>query len=257
MGTNSRVFLMYHEIELADRPLRRSEAGYLRYAIPQGEFRRQMAAIRELALAGVSVTEALQFSGPAVAITVDDGSETDLLTVAPLLREFGFCATFYASPGLLGKRGFLSAAQLRELSDLGFEIGSHSMTHRYLTDLSDGDLRRELEESKQMLERMVRRPVEHFSCPGGRSNSRVVQAAAQAGYRTLASSIPHANSSSTDPFSLGRVAIRRGLGIDSFRELCSGRNLWKLQAGSRILDTAKRVLGNRNYERIRGSLLPD
>src|SRR5215475_7142825 len=104
MTTNSAVFLMYHEIELADRPLCRSEAGYIRYAIPLDEFRSQIASIRELALAEVSVTEALQFSRPAVAITVDDGCETDLLTVAPVLAEFGFGATFYTSPGLLGTR---------------------------------------------------------------------------------------------------------------------------------------------------------
>jgi peptidoglycan/xylan/chitin deacetylase (PgdA/CDA1 family) len=192
-----------------------------------------------------------------VAITVDDGCETDLLTVAPLLEEFGFRATFYTTPGFFGKKGFLSAAQLRELSDLGFEIGSHSMTHPYLTDLNDIDLRREIEQSKQILEQMIAKPVEHFSCPGGRSNSRVVQTAANAGYRTLADSIPRANSSSTNPFALGRVAIRRDLGIDSFRKLCRGENLWKLRAGCRIRDTAKRILGNANYERIRGSLLPN
>jgi peptidoglycan/xylan/chitin deacetylase (PgdA/CDA1 family) len=257
MGTNSAVFLMYHEIELADRPLCQSEAGYIRYVIPRDEFRSQIAAIRELALAGVSVSEALQFSSPAVAITVDDGCETDLLTIAPLLEEFGFRATFYTTPGFFGKKGFLSAAQVRELSDLGFEIGSHSMTHRYLTDLSDIDLRQELEQSKQILEQMVRKPVEHFSCPGGRGNARVVQAARKAGYRTLAHSIPLRNSSSTNPFALGRVAICRGLAIDSFRKLCRGQNLWKLRAGCRIRDSAKRILGNRNYERIRGSLLPN
>jgi peptidoglycan/xylan/chitin deacetylase (PgdA/CDA1 family) len=131
------------------------------------------------------------------------------------------------------------------------------MTHPYLTDLNDADLRRELEQSKQILEQMIAKPVEHFSCPGGRSNSRVVQTAAKAGYRTLAHSIPHANSSSTNPFALGRVAIRRDLGIDSFRKLCRGENLWKLRAGCRIRDTAKRILGNANYERIRGSLLPN
>jgi len=143
------------------------------------------------------------------------------------------------------------------LSDLGFEIGSHSLTHRYLTDLADTDLRRELEQSKAMLEQIVGKPVPHFSCPGGRLNSRVAQAAAKAGYRTLAHSTPHANSPSTDPLSLGRVAIRRDLALDSFRKLCCGRDLWKLRAGSRIRDTAKRVLGNRNYERLRGSLLPN
>ena len=74
--------------------------------------------------------------GKTVCITFDDGCETDLLAAAPILKEFGFGATFYITVGFLGKPGYLSEAQVRNLSALGFEIGCHSLTHPYLPTLT-------------------------------------------------------------------------------------------------------------------------
>ena len=67
-------------------------------------------------------------------------NKTDLVTVVPVPKEFGFDATFYVTSGFLGTPGYLSAPQLQELSCLGFEMGCHSMTHAYLSDLGESAL---------------------------------------------------------------------------------------------------------------------
>ncbi len=255
MHEPATVFLMYHEIELPQRILCQSEPGYVRYAIPVDQFGAQMSAIRELGLRGVSVGEALKFSTPAVALTIDDGCETDLLTIAPVLKQFGYGATFYVTAGLLGKPGYMSPAQLRELSALDFEIGSHSMTHPYLSDLDDSSLHHEIADSKVMVENIIGKAVEHFSCPGGRYDSRTILLAKSAGYRTLANSIPRANSPSTDPFALGRVAITRDLSLAAFKKICRGETLWQLALRVGLRDRAKRLLGNATYDRVRSTLL--
>jgi peptidoglycan/xylan/chitin deacetylase (PgdA/CDA1 family) len=249
------VFLMYHELELAGRPLCSSEPGYVRYVLTVEQFRRDMSTIEQLGLKGMNVSQALQFSHASIAITVDDGCETDLIAVAPLLKSFGFSATFYVIAGFLGKPGFLSPSQLQELSSLGFEIGCHSMTHAFLTELNDRELRREIADSKITLEQIIGKSVAHFSCPGGRYNSRVSLAAQEAGYGTLAHSVPRANASNCDPFSLGRVAMTRDFSREAFAKLCRGENLWKLKMKAGLLTEARRVLGNPTYERIRAILL--
>jgi len=255
MPEPATVFLMYHELQLPNRNLCQSEPGYARYVISLDEFRSQMSAIQEMGLQGISVTNALKFSTPAVAITVDDGCETDLLATAPVLREFGFGATFYVAAGLLGKAGYMSAVQLRELSDLGFEIGCHSMTHPYLSDLDDADLNREIVYSKDVLENIIGKPVEHFSCPGGRYDARAIQVAKNAEYRTVATSSPRANSPATNPFLLGRVAITRGLTKPAFQKLCRGETLWRLGLRVGLRNGAKRLLGNAAYDRLRAVIL--
>ena len=190
-----------------------------------------------------------------LALTFDDGCETDLLTAAPALKQANFNATFYVTVGFLGTPGYMSRSQVRQLSDLGFEIGSHSMTHPYLSDLSDDALQAEIANSKNELEQVTGRRTEHFSCPGGRWDQRVARLARQAGYRSVATSRSTANSSSTDPFCLGRVAVMRGTDLRRFQQLCRGHGLWKLQAQDLICATAKIIFGNSSYDRIRSVLL--
>jgi peptidoglycan/xylan/chitin deacetylase (PgdA/CDA1 family) len=255
MRKPTTVFLMYHEIELPRRGLCQSEPGYVRYVISIDEFKAQMSAIHELGLRGVSVGEALTFSTPAVAITVDDGCETDRLAIAPLLKQFGFGATFYITAGWIGKPGFLSLAQLRELHDLGFEIGCHSMTHPYLSDLDAVGLQQEIADAKTALEQMLGSSIEHYSFPGGRGHVHAVQVAKEAGYKTVATSLPQANTPASDLFALGRVAIKRGTQLKDFRRICQGRALWTIEFSSSLRDSAKRILGNAAYNRVRALLL--
>jgi peptidoglycan/xylan/chitin deacetylase (PgdA/CDA1 family) len=256
MAEPRTVFLMYHELELPARPLCQSEPGYVRYILPRADFQAQMQALKTGGWQGLSVGSALAFpTTPSVAITFDDGCETDLLTGAPILRELNFGATFYVTAGYLGRQGYMSPAQLRELSGLGFEIGCHSMSHPYLTDLKDDGLHHEIVEAKLQLEQILGKQVEHFSCPGGRYSQRVLDVVRRAGYRSVANSEIHTNSPSTDVFALGRVAMLRGTSLNTFREICSGHSLWKLRTRDTARNAVKRALGNRFYDGVRAVLL--
>ncbi len=250
------VFLMYHELELAGRKLCRSEPGYVRYILPLETFRSQMAWLKKSGWRGLNVGEALRFpAGPGVCITFDDGCETDLAAAAPVLREFGFNATFYLTAGFLGTPGYLNASQVRDLDAQGFQIGCHSMTHPYLSDLTELELKREVADAKLQIEQIVGHAIEHFSCPGGRYNQRTLQMARQAGFATVANSQFYANSSRTSRFELGRVAMLRDLTIEEFADTCRGRGLWMKRLQHQARRSAQRVLGNRAYDRLRAVLL--
>jgi peptidoglycan/xylan/chitin deacetylase (PgdA/CDA1 family) len=255
MPKDSIVFLMYHELEILGRPLCQSEPGYARYVLPDSDFRAQMDHLKGHGWQGLSLGQALQFAeGPNVTITFDDGCETDLLAAAPILQQAGFNATFFITVGRLGKPGYLSKAQVKELSE-GFEIGSHSMTHAYLTDLDESGLRHEICDSKLQLEQIIGKPVDHFSCPGGRCDQQVVAVARAAGYKTLATSRIQANSRKTDLFALGRVAILRGIPLSTFAALCAGRSLSRMRLQSMFRGAARQILGNSFYDRVRATLL--
>ena len=258
---NGVVFLMYHELEIQSGSLCQSEAGYSRYVVKEANFRSQIHWLRETGWRGLSVNEALAF-GPrngsepnSVAVTFDDGCESDLTAAAPILKEAGCNATFYITISHVGQRGYMSSSQLRELGALGFEIGCHSMTHAYLTDLDDRGLQREIGEAKAQLEEILGKTVEHFSCPGGRCDARVIQVARRAGYRSIASSRIHLNRPATDSFDLGRIAILRETELPAFQEICRGKGLWTIQVRDRLRSAAKQVLGNSLYDRGRAFLL--
>lgn len=257
MPERAIVFLMYHELELPGRPLVQSEPGYVRYVLPESSFRKQIEWLGHNNWRGLSVTEALEFpSTKSVAITFDDGCETDMITAAPILKDAGFHATFYVTAGFLGTRGYMSPSQLRELAS-SFEIGCHSMTHAYLNDLESPLLQKEIVDPRSRLEDMIGKKVEHFSCPGGRYDDRVLAVAKKAGYRSLATSRSQINTHRTDLFHLGRVAILRDTDEIAFSQICSGSALWKTQISESARDVARTILGNKLYDRVRGRLLRD
>ena len=250
------VFLMYHELGLPGRTLCQSEPGYVRYILPVDTFRSQMDWMKKSGFRGLNVSGALRYpADPSVCITFDDGCETDLIAAAPLLREFGFNATFFLTAGFLGTPGYLTANQVRELDSQGFEIACHSMTHPYLSDLPEPELRREMVDAKLQIEQIVRHPIEHFSCPGGRFDQRTLEMARRAGFQTVTNSRFHANSSRTSRYDLGRVAMLRDMPLAEFAATCHGQGLWKKRLQHSTRRGVQRLLGNRMYDRLRKALL--
>lgn len=249
------LFLMYHELELPKRQLCQSDPGYVRYIVPEADFRSQVKFLRESGLPVRNVTQSFSADSDGIVLTFDDGCETDLLTAAPILRDAGFNATFYVTTGFLGTRGYMLPGQVRELSDLGFEIGSHSVTHPYLDELGAVDLKRELADSKSQLEEMIGRKVDHFSCPGGRGSPQVVETAKQCGYLSVTTSRVGRNTATSDRFSLARVAIMRDFGMADFRNLCHGQGLRQMQLREQVRGLAKRFLGNTAYDKLRATIL--
>jgi peptidoglycan/xylan/chitin deacetylase (PgdA/CDA1 family) len=252
------AFLMYHELEVPGRPLCQSDTGYKRYVVARGMFDDHIRYLKDLGYTGLSVSGAVQSqSTRSLVVTFDDGAESDLLYAAPCLAAAGFQATFYVTVGFLGTPGFLSVSQLKELSAAGFEIGCHSMTHAYLPDLDAAAKICEIAYAKQQLEQLLGLSIEHYSCPGGRFDEDVVQAVKRAGYKTMATSRPRVNASTTDRYHLSRIPVLRGTHAKQVATICAGEGLIRMDLQERFRATAKRVLGNRLYDRIREKLLPD
>lgn len=256
MAEVGTVFLMYHELSLPGRALCNPEPGYTRYAVTVSEFGNQMERLERDGWRGKNVSQAIQpFGDKSICVTFDDGSETDLLFAAPLLQKAGFGATFYITAGFLGKPGYLSKSQLRTLSTLGFEIGCHSQTHPYLTDIDSSRLHEETKGAKERLEQIIGVPVDHFSCPGGRWNQRVVEAVRAAGFRTMATSRTGMNFASTNRFALARIAVQESTTVEGLTRTCRGRGLLWAQFHDKARATIKSVLGNSTYDSLRALIL--
>jgi peptidoglycan/xylan/chitin deacetylase (PgdA/CDA1 family) len=260
MSSPGVLYLMYHELELPGREICRPKDGYARYVVSEENFRSQLAAIHHAGLRGVSVGESLRMrnaDSSAVVLTFDDGCETDWIAAAPALRDVGFQATFYLVVGFLERRGHLSKQQARELAEAGFEVGCHSMTHPYLTDLTPSELQHEIVHAKNELERVLGKGVEHFSCPGGRWDPHVAEVAKEAGYHSVATSLIGTNSPSSNPYKLNRVAVLRGMEDARFNRLCRGEGLLVLRTRQAVLSVGKRALGNVLYEKIHDHISRD
>jgi peptidoglycan/xylan/chitin deacetylase (PgdA/CDA1 family) len=185
--------LMYHSIsqpEVDKDPLCTS---------PE-RFEAHMLYLRRHNLRGVSMRELYlaQNAGEAtglMGVTFDDGYEDFLDTAVPILEKLGFSATVYVVAGMLGsennwehdggprpKLRLFGADGVREVSERGMEIGSHSLTHPRLSGLESETLIHEVGDSRQILSHIVGAPVEGFSYPYGAVDGPAVAAARKAGY---------------------------------------------------------------------------
>ena len=140
-----------------------------------------------------------QFSQPKeeVCICFDDGHKSVFEFAYPIIKKYGLTATVFAASGIIGKekiqdfystKNMMSAENLRELSENGWEIGSHGVRHLDLTLLDDEALTQELLNSKNELEKVVgeRSRIAALSFPYGSWNERVVLEAKKLGYEKFA-----------------------------------------------------------------------
>lgn len=98
----------------------------------------------------------------------------------------------------------MNFGEVAELAADGHEIGSHSMTHRLMTECDGAALAYEASQSRLRLESRLGRRVESFCYPNGNVDARAAMAVAKAGYRRAVTTAPGRNGRDTDPFQLLR-----------------------------------------------------
>lgn len=102
-----------------------------------------------------------------VEITSDDGGGSALL-LAEYLSDRGLRASFFIVTDWIGKADFLASEEIRAIHAMGHVVGSHSHSHSGpFCDLPEDQLRREVVESRAVLEELLGVKVDAFSVPGG------------------------------------------------------------------------------------------
>lgn len=191
---------------------------------------------------------------PLVQLTFDDGWRGTLEVAGPMLADRGLQALVFVTTGLIGAKHFLSREALTRLPAANFHVGSHSVSHGFLSEMPDDDIRRELLESRQVLEDIVGYGVDAVSIPNGAADDRVVRIAGECGYRFVFVSDVHANARRHGPNCIGRVAIRSTTSMQDIERYLRG-DLGREGLRSGLLRWPKRLLGAERYRRVRSGLL--
>ncbi len=195
----------------------------------------------------------------AVALTFDDAFASVADAAAPLLAERGLQATVFCVSGHLG--GFTNwpsqplsaprlpladAATLSELAAAGWEIGSHGVSHEPLARLSADARRKELIESRDVLEQAIGVAVRSFAFPYGAVPAGSQDSLREAGYDAACTTRIASVSVVADPLALPRVDahyLRRPAILEA---VLAGNALGYL--GTRRIAARARRLVVRDYE---------
>jgi peptidoglycan/xylan/chitin deacetylase (PgdA/CDA1 family) len=180
------------------------------------------------------------------------------MDVADLLESYGWRGHFFATSDFVGARGFVSAAQLRDLRGRGHVIGSHSRSHpKRMSACTREKIEAEWSDSRAALEDMLSEAVTVASVPGGFYSRRVARAAVAAGIRFLFTSEPTTRSHDVDACRvIGRYTIYRGMAPESAGSLARGDVVarWR-QAAMWNLKKLGKAVGGRAYLSAREKLL--
>lgn len=212
------------------------------HAVTREAFRSQLEYLRSNAWASVlpgSINHTDEFGRRAFVATFDDGHKSDLWA-ANELQDCGYRAIFYVPWAHLDKVGFLDRADVRDLLQNGFAVGSHGMTHTPLTGRSDQELKTELTESKKRFEDLTGRSVLDLALPFGRYNSRVIAAAIAAGFeRIMSSNLGTARPDQAPP--LPRVSVSATTTLNEFATMLTASPFRMTER--RLLNGIRRRLG--------------
>ena len=137
---------------------------------PNGDFT-LTAVVRTNDATMTSAPRTVSVSNAIVTLTFDDGWASQV-NAATMMQAAGLHGSFFPISNFLSAP-YVTVAQLKQIKDMGNEIGSHTETHRDLTTLSTADALQELAGSKATLETDGLGPINNFVSPYGSTNAAV------------------------------------------------------------------------------------
>lgn len=117
-----------------------------------------------------------------IIITFDDGDISVYEMAFPIMRKYGLTGVAYIVGNYMNTNGYMTAGQIKELVAAGWEIGSHSRSHRNLTRLRAPIQRQEIYQAKRDLEQAIGVQALTFAYPFGFMNDGVGSQVHAAGY---------------------------------------------------------------------------
>ena len=203
--------------------------------MPVEEFARQMAMLAEEGYRTVTMKEVLRFVNyqqplprKTVAITIDDGYRSVYELAYPILKRYNFKATLFIYTDFIDNSpNALSWEQLRELTEAGFEVEAHTITHADLTLKRKGEsqaeylkrIRGELRIPRELIRKHLGQEAVWLAYPYGRWNKLVISMAIEEGYRGGVTVTRGATPFFVDPFKVGRNQVMNPVKGHAFEQL--------------------------------------
>lgn len=211
--------LEYHTV--TNNPLPESEI----YNVPPAEFSAQLDYLQENGYTTITLNDFIMacrygktLPEKPIILTFDDGYADNYSEMLPILEAHGMTAVIFVITNQLGKPGYLSFWQLKDLQKRGIEIGSHTADHLPLVTLSGEFLDNQIRISKIFLEWNGLDPIGSMSYPNGVYSPEIIEMLKAENYLSAVTGEAGLNTLETDPYKLKRVHIRKPrFGIYEFR----------------------------------------
>jgi len=258
--------LLYHRFVHDAADLARYPGTEIIFTVTAQQFEAHIAHLARQGYHSVTPDQVLAFleDGKAlperpVMITVDDGWRSNIDVMLPILERYGFACTIFVTTGpdawifkkFAGLDRGLTAEEVGELHRRGVHIGSHSVTHPYLIEMNDEEIRREFLDSKHTLEAWTGLPCRFLSIPGNFYNRRIARIARECGYQAVYTANVGTVSPTTDPFDINRLIIEGAFTLKEFQANLQPATILTRKAIAWVKKQPPRFLGASRYMAVR------
>jgi len=170
--------LCYHQI----RDYKPTDGKVARdYIVPVSSFAQQMKSLADSGYHAILpsqlndyYTKGKALPSKPVMITFDDTRLDQYTAALQELNKYGFKGVFFIMTVSLGRPGYMSRDQVKELSDLGHTIGSHTWDHKSVKKYTDADWTIQIIKPSQQLQNITGKPIEYFAYPFGLWNKEAI-----------------------------------------------------------------------------------
>lgn len=259
--TNKIPILLYHDLESVDCPNEKSNLAAKETVVNIQNFESQIRYLAENNYETISINEYFtylkkehQLLSGKIILTFDDGHYSNYTLAFPVLLKYGFKATFFITTNWLNQPFHLTEEQVKEMVEKGMEIGSHGLTHKFLSGMDSEGIEFEFSESKRILEFITKQPVNYIAFPGGHYNSKVLGLLKVSGYKGALSCLQGLNSSKTNQWLLKRIEIRKNVSADQFKQIFNPLSITFYQIVDSLKGLLRRTIGLNTYSNLRSKL---
>ncbi|QKG54669.1 polysaccharide deacetylase family protein [Hymenobacter sp. BRD67] len=168
--------LCYHQIR--DWTPRDSK-GAKDYIIPIAQFKAQIKMLADSGYHTIQpdqlyayLTTGAKLPSKPVMLTFDD-TDLDQFTIArPTLAQYGYKGVYFVMTVSLGRPHYMSKAQVKQLSDEGNQIGSHTWDHHNVKKYQGQDWVTQIDKPTKTLEDITGKKIKYFAYPFGLWNTQ-------------------------------------------------------------------------------------
>ena len=136
-----------------------------------------IAIVLNLFLHGHSQVLKKEIPDKLVVLSFDDAPASQYWVVAPMLKEFGFGATFFVCefpPNYKDSTLYMNWRQIKALDRMGFEVANHTHTHANVSKLTQKEFNTELEYIENKCDSLGIAKPQNFAYPGYGLNAKVL-----------------------------------------------------------------------------------
>ncbi|WP_443939486.1 polysaccharide deacetylase family protein [Pedobacter sp. MW01-1-1] len=122
-----------------------------------------------------------------IMLTFDDTDLDQFTIVNPTLKKYGYKAVYFIMTVSIGKKGkfvdYMSSDQIKQLSDEGNVIGSHTYDHKNFKKYAGKDWEEQLDKPTKRLEEITGKKMTEFAYPFGLWNAEGIPELKKRGFR--------------------------------------------------------------------------